>query len=217
MAEGIGDIGGIIGNIAGSAGNTVQTLMWVLGVGFVVVLAVGLLIFWIWNKKRYNLNVELKKVRSDGRIISGEWCQGLYNAKKGVVFIKRKGIRGNTPMRVFDIRKYLQGDTMITVIQVGTDDLRPVLNDSYTEHMVEYVDEKTGKIEVIKEAIMNIKIDSGLNKAWKSSWENASKRAYSLQSFIQQFQVPITVGIVVVCIFVGFAIVWARLPMICGK
>ena len=115
------------------------------------------------------------------------------------------------PIRIFDIRKYLQGSSTLTVIQVGPEDYRPVLNDSWTEHVVTYQDDKTGDIQEVKEAILNIKVDSGLNKAWKSAWESAARNAYSIRSFFTQFQTPIAIGIVVICCFVGFAILWTKI------
>ena len=174
-------------------------------------LAIVFMLFYF--KKRWNLEVEFKLTRSDGRITNAEWGKGYYNSKKGVVFVRRptmgkfsKGI----PIKIFDIRKYLQGDRIITVLQVGPEDFRPVLNDSWTSHVVTYEDDKTGDLIEVKESILNIKVDSGLNKAWKSSWESAAKNAYSIRSFMSQFQTPIAIGIVIICCFVGFAILWTK-------
>jgi hypothetical protein len=95
-------------------------------------------------------------------------------------------------------------------LQVGPEDYRPILNDSWTEHIVSYKDDKTNDIVSVKESILNIKVDSGLNKAWKSSWDSAAKNAYSIKSFFSQFQTPIAIGIVIICCFVGFAILWTK-------
>ena len=168
---------------------------------------------FFYFKKRWNLNVEFKLTRSEGRLTDAEWGKGYYNAKKGVVFVRRPSMgkfsRG-IAIRIFDIRRYLQGTSIITVIQVGPEDFRPVLNDSWTEHVVTYRDDVTGKSEDIKESILNIKVDSGLNKAWKSAWDSAAKNAYSIRSFMSQFQTPIAIGIVIICCFVGFAILWSK-------
>jgi hypothetical protein len=178
-----------------------------------VLVMLGVIAFIIFNKKKWNLDVEFKLTRADGRLTNAEWGKGHYDAKKGVVFIKRPSMgkfsRG-IPIKIFDIRRYLQGTTVMTVIQVGPEDYRPVLNDSWTEHVQTYKDDDTGDIVDIKESILNIKVDSGLNKAWKSSWDSAAKNAYSIRSFMQQFQVPISIGIVVICCFVGFAILWSK-------
>ena len=64
-------------------------------------------------------------------------------------------------------------------------------------------------------ATIDIKVDIGDDKAWQSAFEEAARSAYSLQSLIQQFQTPIAIGIVIICCFVGFAVIWTRLGAIC--
>ena len=170
------------------------------------------LIFYF--KKRWNLDVEFKLTRNDGRITQSEWGKGYYDSKKGVVFVRRptmgkfsKGL----PIKIFDIRRYMQGSSIITILQVGPEDYRPVLNDSWTEYVATYQDDKTGEIKEVKESILNIKVDSGLNKAWKSSWDAAAKNAYSIRSFMSQFQTPIAIAIVLIACFVGFAILYSKI------
>jgi len=197
---------------------TQGTLMWALIIGgaIVLILVLGGGAWMLYHfKKRYNLRVEFKLPRSDGLITQAEWGKGEFNAKRGVVFLKRKGMR-RIPMKVFDIKKYLQGTDLLTVIQVGPEDYRPVLNHSWSETEVILINDETGEEKLEKEAIMNIKVDTGLNKAWKSAFDISAKRAYSIQSFLNQFQVPIAIGIVVLCVFVGIAILWSRLPTMCG-
>lgn len=189
------------------------SILWYIGIGILALVLLGV-IFAIWYfKKRWNLEVEFKLTRNDGRITNAEWGKGYYDSKKGVVFVRRptmgkfsKGVA----IKIFDIRKYLQGSSIITVIQVGPEDYRPVLNESWTEHITTCKDDKTGETVEVKESILNIKVDSGLNKAWKSSWDSAAKHAYSIKSFMTQFQTPIAIGIVLVCSFVGFAILWTK-------
>jgi hypothetical protein len=189
------------------------SVIWYIILGLIILVMLAIVFMLFYFKKRWNLEVEFKLTRSDGRITNAEWGKGYYNSKKGVVFVRRptmgkfsKGI----PIKIFDIRKYLQGDRIITVLQVGPEDFRPVLNDSWTSHVVTYEDDKTGDLIEVKESILNIKVDSGLNKAWKSSWESAAKNAYSIRSFMSQFQTPIAIGIVIICCFVGFAILWTK-------
>ena len=209
------DFSSVISGISKGTGTTVTTVLLIIGVIFAILIVIGIL-FWIyWSKKRYNLRVEIKMIRSNGRIIIGEWGKGMYNAKRGVVYIKRPKMRA-IPMKVFDISRIIQGEDLITVIQVGAEDYRPVINDSWTEHVVKYEDEN-GNIEEVKEAVLNIKVDTGLNKPWKSSFESASKRAYSLQAFLTQFQVPISIAIVIISVFVGFAVIWTKIGSVCGK
>jgi hypothetical protein len=185
-----------------------------IGLAFIILLMLGIIFVVFYFKKRWNLDVEFKLTRSDGRITNAEWGKGYYNAKKGVVFVRRptmgkfsKGV----PIKIFDIRRYLQGTSILTVLQVGPEDFRPVLNDSWTEHVETYKDDKTGDIVEIKESILNIKVDSGLNKAWKSSWDSAAKNAYSIRSFMTQYQTPISIAIVLIACFVGFAILYTKI------
>ena len=207
-------------DVFGSVFEGSGSLMWMI-FGIVVIGGVGLVLilggmsFWYF-KKRWNLRVEIKLPRSDGKIILGEWGKGMYDAKRGVIHIKREGSKfGSSPMEIVDPKKYLQGDNLITVIQVGPDTYKPVLNKSWTQHDIELINEETGETKLVKEAIINIEIDVGMNKAWKSAWSMAAKKAYSLSSFFTQFQTPIAVGIVVICCFVGFAIIWSRMGTIC--
>lgn len=208
--------GEVISSIGNNTGSTLMLLIWIVLILGIVVLVVGLIFGFWYFKKRWNLRVEIKLVRGNGKAIIGEWGKGRYDSQKGVVFIKREGEKiKKVPMPIFDIKRYLQGTDIMTVIQLGPEDYRPVLNDSWTERVVEYIDEDTGKEKKLKESIMDIKIDDGLNKAWKSAWDNAAKKAYSLSTFFSQFQTPIAIGIVIIALFVGFAIIWTRLGNIC--
>jgi hypothetical protein len=207
------DFAGTISSIGSGAGTTFTWIIYIV-VAIVLILLIGggIFLYW-WTRKRYNLRVEIKMTRSDGKITIGEWGKGQFNAKRGVLYIKRPKL-SPIPIKVIDIRRYLQGSDLLTVMQVGPEDYRPVLNDSWTEHIVEYEDEKGNVIEQ-KESVLNIKVDSGVNKAWRSAFESASKKAYSLASFLQQYATPISIAIVIIALFVGFAIIWTRLPTIC--
>ena len=226
-----------MGEIVESVGPSTQTVVWTtiwIFIGITVLIAIGLLVFWAIKRKRWNLKVEIKLTRSDAKITNAEWGKGFYDSKRGVVMIKRPH-KGSRPiaMKIFDVRRYMQGADLITVIQAGPEDYRPVLNDSWTEHGVDYIDENSpvkdengnlmvdadGKqiyeTKTIKESILNIKTDTGKNKAWRAAWEEAAKNAYTIRSFLKQYQAPISIGIVVVCCFIGFAILWTKLSSVC--
>lgn len=200
----------VMGSLSGGGSNVIWMVLLIVVVGgLALVLAGGGWAFWYF-KKKWNLKVEIKLPRSDGKIINGEWGKGFYDTKRGVVFIKRPGVGvfgKATPMQPFDVRKYLQGTDLLTVVQAAPNDYRPVLNDSW----VSYIDDKTGE----EAAVITIKIDSGLNKSWLSSFTASAKNAYSLKSILTQFQTPIAIGIVILCCFVGFAIMWTRIGSIC--
>ncbi len=209
--------GDTLSGLGTGAKNLLGPLMLFIVIGTIVVLFAGILSWYFFIKRRWNLNVEIKLLRGNAGITIAEWGKGMYNAKRGVVFIKRPGfMQGSIPMEVFDIKKYLQGTNILTVIQLGPESYKPVLNNSWTEHSVTYVDDETGEEKEVKESVLDIKIDTGLNKAWKSAWEASAKRAYSLASFFHQFQTPLSVAIVIVAVFIGFAMMWTRLGSICG-
>ncbi len=194
-------------------GSTVTVLIIFLIVGFIALLVVGFIGFLIWNRKRWNLKVEIKLPRSDGKIINGEWGKGYFNAKHGVVYIKRPGFaQKKIPLKIFDPKRYLQGADMLTVIQLSPIDYRPVLPKSFLEYELTHVDDETGKETLVKEAVMNIECDTGASKAWQTAFEAAAKNAYSLQSFFTQFQTPIAIAIVLIAVFVGIAALWTQMP-----
>lgn len=227
------NVGEIVEGVGPATSTVVWTVVWITIVIFIII-GIGLLIWWGIKRKKWNLKVEIKLTRSDGKITNGEWGKGFYDSRRGVVMIKRpyKGSRP-IPMKIFDVRKYMQGSDLITVIQVGAEDYRPILNESWTKHDVEYVDEtkpkkdkdgnpmvdKEGKpiyhTTLVKESILNIQTDTGKNKAWRVAWEEAAKNAYTIRSFLKQYQAPISIGIVVVCCFIGFAILWTKLSSVC--
>ena len=128
----------------------------------------------------------------------------------------------------------MQGTDILTVVQLSSDDYRPVLNESYTEHECEYVDEtdpikdnegnfilddngeKRYNTKIIRESIMNIRTETGKNKAWRAAFEEAAINAFTIKSLFRQFQTPIGIGIVVICCFIGFAVLWTKLSSVCG-
>ncbi len=194
-------------------GGTVTLLIILLIAGVVALLVIAFVGFLIWNKKRWNLKVEIKLPRSDGKIINGEWGKGYFDAKHGVVYIKRPGFgQKKIPLKIFDPKRYLQGADMITVIQLSPVDYRPVLPKSFLEYELEHVDDVTGEVTMVKETVMQIECDTGASKAWQVAFETAAKTAYSLQSFFNQFQVPISIAIVLVAVFVGIAALWTQMP-----
>ena len=208
MAE-IGDmIEGII-----PSGSVFGLIMLMIGIGLVVLLIVGGFGFLMWNKKRWNLKVEIKLPRSNGTIVNGEWGKGYFHTKRGVVYIRRPGkFQPKVPLKIFDPKRYLQGSDLITVVQLSPSDYRPVLPKSFLEYEVDYENEETGEVTTVRESVLNIKCDTGHSKAWQVAFEAAAKKAYSLQSFMQQFQTPIAIAIVVIAVFVGIAALWTQLP-----
>lgn len=192
--------GGMFGNLFGGS---ILTLFVYMFLGLLIMLIIGgSFAYFIVKKKRWFIKVEFKIPRSDGRIMNAEWGKGTYNAKKGVVFVKRKG-KKQVPMKPFDVKRYLQGNDLLTVVQLGIEDYRPVLPESF----IEMYDDKTGE----EAAYLKVKIDTSESKAWKQSFERDAKNAYSIASILQQYAQYIGFGILFFMIFVGFAVLWGRI------
>lgn len=179
----------------------------------------GGLYFFVTKRKNWNLKVEFKIPRNIRRVrlrdgslkvigtLNKEWGRGFYNSKNGVVMIKRKG-KKPVPMKPFDIKKYLSSSNILTVVQVGIEDYRPVLDDSY----IQLVDEKTEE----EAALLKAKIDTSEGKSWRNSYERERKNVYSILSWMKEHGQTIAIGLVVMMVLAGFGILWTRLPKICG-
>ncbi len=216
----------VIGSISSGTGAGLWGIVFVLiavGVGFLIL---GVAAWYWFFKRKWNLKAEIKLTRSDGRITTAEWGKAYYNAKQGACFVRRPGMGQKViAVKVFDIRKYIQGNNVISFIQLTPEELLPILNTSWEEYQDDkpMVDKQGNEIlddegnpTYERAALMNIHIDPGLNKAWRAAWIQAAKQAYSLTSFFSQFQTPIAIAIVIIAVFVGFAMMWARLGTVCG-
>lgn len=199
----------------GSAG-TVQLI--VAGIiGLIALLLIGIFFWWLLIKrKKWNIKVEFKIPRNvkegtneDGEnvvegTITKEWGRGFYDASRGVVHIKRKGKRA-VPMKPFDIKRYLStGANILTVIQVGIEDYRPILDDSY----LEVEDDETGEMG----ALINAKIDTSESKSWRNMFERDAKATYTFMGWLKEHGQLIGFGFIILMIIVGFAIVIGRMP-----
>lgn len=194
-------LGGFTKNIFGGIGVGGFALIFIFGLA--VLLGVGGFAWWAFTKKKnWNLKVEFKLTRSDGRYIGAEWGKGYYDSKRGVVFLKRKGKKA-VPMEPFDVKKYLQGTEILTVAQVGMEQYLPVLPDSY----LEMEDDTTGE----KAAFMKLKVDLSKSKAWRSQFERDAKAAYTIMSLLSQYAQFIGIGIILFMQLVGFAILYSKI------
>ena len=195
------------------SGSVVGLIMIMIVVGILVIAVFGFFALLIWNKRRWHLSVEIKLPRSNGQIVESEWGKGYFNPKRGVVYIKRPGMASRPiPLKIFDPKRYLQGKDTITVIQITPTDYRPVLPKSFLEHEVRYKDKITGKVIIQKESVLNIECDTGHSKAWQESFDAAARTAYTFKSFFKQFEVPISIAIVLVAVFVGITALWTQMP-----
>ena len=214
LGQMFGKIG--IGGGGGSAGGSFFTNLMVMVVGAVALAAcVGGLWWFLYKRKNWNIKVEVKVPRNirhsilkDGSIkvygtLNKEWAKGFYNAKRGVCYIKRKG-KKPVPMKPFDIKRFLSSGNILTVIQVGIEDYRPVLDESY----IEVCDDKTGE----EAALVQARIDTSESKSWKNSFERDAKTAYTIKNWIAEHGALVAMGLVLLMNLIGFAIVIARMP-----
>jgi len=180
--------------------------IWIIIIVVVCGLAIGA-IFWSKRRKKWNLRVEMKLPRSDGKIINSEKAKGYYDAKQGFVSLKRKGLPA-IDMKPFNISKYLQGTNYLEVLQIGPNDFVPILPKSYT--ILTKDDAKEG--EQKRFALLEIEADIGERKQWASNAAESALNRFTLKSFLQQHQFAITILILMFGLFIGFAIVLSQLP-----
>ncbi len=216
-------VGGLLGSIGlklpGAGGGGLINMVFTILLAIIVLGGCGFGLWWFLKyKKTWNLNVEFKiprdvrKVRAkDGTIIikgviSKEWGKGSYNAKSGVVLLKRKKLKP-VPMKPFDVKRFLSVGNILTVVQVGINDFRPCLDEGY----VEAVDDKTGE----KAALLRVRVDTTESKAWGDMWERSRKNTYSLMNWVREHGQILAMGIVVFIVLAGFAVLWTRIKP-CG-
>jgi len=200
------DMGSLTSRVGGYLGIAGKWVVW----GFVILIILGIFIgiaVWAKRRKKWNLRVEMKLPRSDGKMINSEKAKGYFDTKNGFVSLKRKGL---TPidMKPFNVNKYLQGTNYLEVLQVGPDDFIPILPKSYT--IIEK--EKVKEGEQRKFALLQIQGDMGERKQWASNASAAAMNRFTLKSFLNKHQFAISVVIIMFGLFVGFAIVLSQLP-----
>jgi len=208
-----------INELIGGLGWSVLTWVLVAVGGLIVVLLLGSIGWWVYRKKKWNLRVEIKMPRSDGKLILSEKAKGHYDANAGIVDIKRKRMRA-VGMKPFDVRSYLQGSNFLEVIQIGVKQYIPLHPKSYEKFTTihKYTDKKTKeeKEEETEYYMMKYIADIDKRKTWKTYFERTAKDRFTLAGFLSKHWRAIEIGIIVFIIFLGFAILWMRLPSICG-
>jgi len=222
MASSFSDIFEMIG---GGVGTAFWSTLFTVGGIVLGVLILGVALYMKHKKKKWNINAEIKLIRSGGKISGSEWGKASFDANEGVCYVKRpgKGMKP-VPVKVFDIRRYVQGTNTVTFLQLSPNRLIPIFVRSYEEYVSnkplknkkgELVLDEYGKQMYEKASVLDINIDTGEDRAWQASWEQTAS-AFTLKSLLQQYQTPIAIGIVIIACFVGFSILWARLGSVCG-
>ncbi len=209
---GMSDITSKLPFIGGEGGGS--NIIYLL-IGFAVLLICGFALWWFLKKRKtWNIKVEfkiprnIKKVRTkEGTIkiigtLNKEWGKGFYDAKKGSVFIKRKGKKA-VAMKPFDVKQYLSTGNILTVVQTGIEDYRPIRDESYIE--LKDIDGGEG-------ALVQAVIDTSESKSWKNTFEREAKMTYSIKNWIAEHGALVAMGLVLLMNLIGFSIVIARMP-----
>lgn len=194
------DAGGMVESIRPFVTTLVNSLIWVV-LGFVAIGVAGTVAWFSHKKKKWNLRIEIKMPRSDNRITLSENAKGHFSAKEGIVTIKRKGVKG-VLMRPFDVRKYLQGEKYLEVIQLAPEDYIPILPKSYQT----LISNPSGN----KVALLDVEADLGERKQWASHSEMAAIDRFTLSGFFDKHWRAIETSLLLFVMFLGFSILWMR-------
>ena len=201
-------------NPFGSGGGLVDLIIAITLGTIALAIILGIIWYFFKQKKHWNIKVEFrlprnvqKRVDENGNekiigTIKKEWGKGFYDGKKGIVYIKRNKIAA-VPMKPFNVKEFLSENNILTVLQVGIEDYRPVLEDSY----LEVVDYDTGE----EGALIKAKIDTSESKTWKNSYERERKATYTITGWLQEHGQLIGFGFILLSVFVGFAIVYGKI------
>jgi len=198
--------GDLMGTVGVYVGKFIGWGIWAIIIILTLVVVI-VAIVWSLKRKKWNLRVEIKLPRSDGKIINSEKAKGYFDTKNGFISLKRKGVRA-IDMKPFNTSKYLQGDRYLEVLQVGPDDYIPILPKSYKT--IIKGDAKEGEQE--KFGLLEIEGDMGERKQWASHSAEAALNRFTLKSFLDKHQFAISIIIIMFGLFIGFAIVLSQLP-----
>ena len=204
MAFDVNSMGGIVWGIA----------KWFI-LGAIVLIVLGAVIWWLvwyYKRKKYFLKVIVKLPRAGGSIF-GEMAKGHYDVRAGIVDIKRNKVKP-VAMKPFDVRRFLQGDGTLEVMMLSPTDFIPIDPASYKIVTEKYVD-NDGNTKEQKYSVFDIVTDNLKRKTWKNYTERAAKSRFTLEGFLDQHWRAIELGILVFIIFIGFMVLWMRMPTIC--
>lgn len=197
-------LGSLLGNMGLGGSGGLSTIILSIIFGTLMLIVVGFGLYFFYKKSLWNLDVEFKFMRSDGTLVTAEWGKGMFNSKRGVVFLKRP-VRGTpkVPMAPFDVKRYLQGKKVLTVMQVGVEQYVPVLPESF----LEMADDKTGE----KANLMKFKVDLTESRSWRNQFEREAKQAYTIVGLLQQYANFVGIGLILMMQLIGFAILYTRI------
>lgn len=181
----------------------------IIAIGVMVIILVTALIIIsivLYKRKKWNLKGTVYLLRNNLKEQFEDNCKGYWDANEGWIVLKRKGYKP-VHTRPFDPKKWLVGRDRFHVIQVGPEDFiisRLEWN--------EIIDEETNEPVMVSKIISDV----GKRKTWKNYTERMGKNAFTLKGWADKHQFAIALSVVIFCMFLGFAILWMKLPSICA-
>jgi len=195
-----GFLGDVFSSGGGALGLFKNTSLIIAGL-FVLGICGYAVYHFTYKKKNWNIDVEIKIPRSDGKLVTAEWGKGNYNEVKGACFIKRKGKQA-VAMKPFDPKKYLQGEKILTVLQLSPGHYVPILPESF----LKVTDSETKEVCIVA----HLNADLSKSKAWARTFERDSKNAFSIINLLKEYAPFIGIGIILFMNFAGFAILYSK-------
>lgn len=211
----MGALSDLLGGTGFGGGGMVSLIISILiGVVAIGVIA-GLVWYFFYRKKNWNLDVEFKFPRGLNNLkptqtleldeitgfVGAEWGKGMFDTKMGVVLLKRKG-KKPVFMKPFDLKRFMQGNKILTVAQIGAVEYIPILPESF----IGVQDEKGGQAILLK-----ARTDATADRSWRTSIERESKATYSIRSLLAEYVPYIGTGIILIMNFIGFAILYNKI------
>lgn len=208
-------VGDILGKLSFGQGGGMINLVYTILICIGALAIIGGILYFIYKKKAWNLKVEVKIPRGlndlnpDEEInpdeiegfVGAEWGKGRFSAKQGVCWIKRKWM-AKSPIKPFDIKKFVQGGNTLTVIQVSADKYSPI----YPSSFIKVTDSRTGE----EGALLKMKIDTSESKAWRNQFEREAKSTYSIMNLLREYAPYISIGLVIVLWGLQFMILYTK-------
>lgn len=188
------------------AGVFAQLGIWGIYLG-IFILVLGVVAYWFYNKRKWNLKVEFKFPRSDGAFLFSEHGKGNFSASRGNCIIKRPGMFGAThKIKTFDPKVHIQGTDTLTVIQTAPLTFSPVAPESYFE-----VKDEAGNVA----NVMTLKGDISKDFQWASQSYKDHMNAYTIKNALrdnaQWFGIGFVILIVLISQYIGIGMIMDRL------
>lgn len=196
-------------------GNFLTYLMW--GFGAILCLGIiGSIVWFVWWRKQWFIKVEFKlprgvnylkkgeeiDVESINGYVSAEQGRGRYDASRGVVWVKRSWRDRKVAIKPMDVKKFLQGGNILTVVQVGVRKYVPIMPESF----LKLEDKDTGE----EALLVKHSCEEIADETWGRQWERDCKSTFTISNLLREYAPYIGLAMILFFNFVGFAILWGK-------